>query len=146
MTIDPTWPRVRQTFVKAKMWAENPEDEAVEPGKFSSLHHAAKAGSSAVAAAASAADAAAHFANVIAEERYRFVSITWDADHVIQSAAVLWADGSEGIFITTSIDPAYLAINGYTVTHADSGQTLTQPAVTRDANGNIITVPPATIS
>lgn len=141
-----SWPRVRQTFVKAKMWAENPEDEEVEPGKFSSLHHSAKADASAVSAAASADEAAAHFADVIAEERYRFVSITWDADDVIQSATVLWADGSEGVFTTTSIDSTHLAINGYTVTHADSGQTLTQPAVTRDANGNIITVPPATIS
>ena len=43
---------------KSQEWAENPEDEEVEPGEFSSKHHASKAAAS--AAAAMAADAAAN--------------------------------------------------------------------------------------
>jgi len=42
---------------KAQDWAENPEGTAVEVGKFSSLHHAAKAGQSATNASNSASAA-----------------------------------------------------------------------------------------
>ena len=62
-----TWQRVSsnllelQSFVdKAQEWAENPEDDPVETGQFSALHHAAKAADSATLASASetAAEAA----------------------------------------------------------------------------------------
>ena len=43
----------------AQKWAENPEDTEVEPGKFSALHHAAKASDDATAANNSANTAAA---------------------------------------------------------------------------------------
>lgn len=39
---------------KARRWATNPEDEAVEPGKYSALHYAAKAEDAAINAAAEA--------------------------------------------------------------------------------------------
>lgn len=40
--------------LKAEQWAENPEDDEVEPGQFSALHHALKAAQSAADAATSA--------------------------------------------------------------------------------------------
>lgn len=42
---------------KAELWAEEAEDVEVETGKYSALHHAAKAGDSAAAASASASTA-----------------------------------------------------------------------------------------
>jgi hypothetical protein len=47
-----------QSRAKASLWAEAAEDSAVEPGKYSAKHHAAKASSSASSASMSATNAA----------------------------------------------------------------------------------------
>ena len=53
---------------KAKAWAENPENVEVEAGKYSALHHAAKAAASASNAATSEANAATSEANAATSE------------------------------------------------------------------------------
>jgi hypothetical protein len=156
MTIDPTWPRVRQTFAKAQQWAEFAEDAEVEPGMYSAKHHAAKAEASASAASSSAGSALASAASaqdsvdsiitdMILSERYRFIQPVWNAQGVLVSASVKWVDGSEGDFTSTQVNAEFLAVDAYTVTHDDSGLTLTQPAITRDALGQPTSIPTATI-
>lgn len=73
-------------------------------------------------------------------------SITWDTDGVVSSATVKWPDGSAGTFTRTTKNAIFLTIDAYTVTHSDSGQTVTQTAVTRDSNGNVTTKPALTVA
>lgn len=83
---------------------------------------------------------------VLLQEGYDMTSLSYDADGVLATANVVWFDGSAGVFTVTEIDGDLLLPKAYTVTHADSGQTLTQPAVTRDADGNITVKPLRTVS
>ena len=79
-------------------------------------------------------------------EDYEMTAATWDTDGVISAATVKWPDGSAGAFTTVTKDATWLAINAYTITHTVSGKTVTQPAVTRDANGNITVKPAITVA
>lgn len=76
-------------------------------------------------------------------ELYETTAVTWDSDGVVSSATVKWPDGSAGTFTRTSKNATWLAIDAYTITHALSGQTVTQAAVTRDAATGNVTVKPA---
>lgn len=82
---------------------------------------------------------------VLMQEGYEITSITYDADGVPVSAVVVWFDGSAGVLTVTSIDSEFFMVNAYTVTHATSGKTLTQPAVTRNTDGQPTTIPQRTI-
>ena len=77
---------------------------------------------------------------------FAVISATRDSDGVITAAAVSWPDGSAGTFTRTTKNSTFLTIDAYTVTHTDSGKTVTQPAVTRDSNGNVTTQPALTIA
>ena len=55
------------------------------------------------------------------------------------SAAVVWPDGTEGIYTGTPSTEFPGSIDGYTITRGTT--TYTQPAVTRDAAGNITNQP-----
>lgn len=77
---------------------------------------------------------------------YEPTSITWDSDGVVTTATVQWPDASAGTFTTTTKNTTWLAVDAYTITHADSSQTVTQAAVTRDSNGNVTTKPALAIS
>jgi len=79
-------------------------------------------------------------------EAYELTSITYDADGVVTTATAKWADGSAGTFTTTSKNATWLAVDAYTITHAASGKTVTQAAVTRDANGNVTAKPALTVA
>lgn len=79
-------------------------------------------------------------------ELYELTAVTWDTDGVPTTATVKWPDGSTGTFTTTNKNTTWLAIDAYTITHADSGKTVTQAAVTRDANGNITIKPALTVA
>jgi hypothetical protein len=76
---------------------------------------------------------------------YQLLSITRDSNGIITGATIKWPDGSSGVFTSTIIDSSFYAINAYTITHVASGKTITQPGVTRDTLGNIITKPDLTI-
>lgn len=81
-----------------------------------------------------------------ASEAYAINSATRDSDGVITTASVVWPDGSTGTFTRTTKNSTFLTIDAYTVTHANSGKTATQSAVTRDASGNVTAQPAITIS
>jgi hypothetical protein len=81
---------------------------------------------------------------------YEMTAITYDGTYpsVIASAVVAWPDGNNtaGVFTATTINPTWEAIDAYTITHAASGYTVTQAAVTRNADGAITVKPAITIA
>lgn len=77
---------------------------------------------------------------------FSITSATRDSDGVITTASVLWPDGSAGTFTRTTKNATFLTIDAFTVTHTDSGKTATQPAVTRDASGNVTAQPALTVA
>lgn len=79
-------------------------------------------------------------------EAYEATSITRDSDGVVTTATVAWPDGSAGTFTTTTKNTTWLAVDAYTITHADSGKTVTQAAVTRDSDGLVTTKPALTVA
>jgi len=79
-------------------------------------------------------------------EAYELLTATYDADGVLESGTVRWPDGSTGAWTRTTKNATWLAVDAYTVTHVTGGKTVTQAAVTRDANGNITAKPALTIT
>lgn len=77
---------------------------------------------------------------------YEMTAISYDANGVMTTATVKWPDGSAGTFTTTTKNSTWLAVDAYTVSHADSGKTVTQAAVTRDGNGAITAKPALTVA
>lgn len=81
-------------------------------------------------------------------ESFEATSITMDSVHVlvVASATVKWPDGSAGTFTTVLINATWEGIDAYNVSHATSGYTVTQAAVTRNIDGAITTKPALTVS
>lgn len=79
-------------------------------------------------------------------EAYEATSITRDSDGVVTTATVAWPDGSAGTFTTTTKNTTWLAVDAFTVTHTDSGKTVTQAAVTRNSAGEVTTKPALTVA
>ena len=77
---------------------------------------------------------------------YEVTAATYDSDGVVTTATVKWPDASAGTFTTVTKNTTWLAVDAYTITHAASGQTVTQAAVTRDAVGNVTVKPALTIT
>ena len=77
---------------------------------------------------------------------YQAMSVVLDADQVASSAAVVWPDGSAGVLTRTAKSDAWLAVDAYTISHTDSGKTVTQAAVSRDADGNVTTKPALSVA
>lgn len=77
---------------------------------------------------------------------YQLTSATYDADNVLSSATVTWPDGSTGAFTRTTKNSTYLTVDAFTVTHATSGKTVTQSAVTRNSNGSITVQPTLSVT
>lgn len=76
---------------------------------------------------------------------YEVLTATFDVNNCVQTATVKWPDGSSGTFTTTVEDPTFYAVNAYTVTHVNSGKTVTQTTVTRNAAGLVTTKPALTV-
>lgn len=66
-------------------------------------------------------------------------TVTRDAGGAATAAAILWPDGTTGAYTGTPSATFAGAVDAYTLTHGST--TYTQPAVTRDANGNITNQP-----
>lgn len=81
-----------------------------------------------------------------ASQSFTFTTATRDADGVIVTAEVAWPDGSAGTYTVTVKNATHLAVDAYTVTHTNTGKTVTQAAVTRDASGHITAQPSLTIA
>jgi hypothetical protein len=79
-------------------------------------------------------------------EDFEATALTRNTAGVVTSATVKWPDGSAGTFTATTVNGTWDAIDAYTITHTDSGKTVTQAAVTRDANGNITAKPALTVA
>jgi len=69
-------------------------------------------------------------------------TVTRDAGGAATAAAILWPDGITGTYTGTASATFAGAVDSYTLTHGTT--TYTQPAVTRDANGNITNRPAIT--
>lgn len=82
----------------------------------------------------------------VSTDDYELTAPTYDSDGVIVSSPVLWSDGSLGVFTTTVKNTEFAAIDAFTITHTNSGKTVTQPPVTRDANGAITIQLPLVVS
>jgi hypothetical protein len=73
-------------------------------------------------------------------------SVTRDGNNVVTSASIVWPDGTLGVFTTDAID-ATNAINAWHATYlGTTTKTITQAAVTRDANGAVTVQPALTIA
>ncbi len=82
-------------------------------------------------------------------EAYRLASATRDANEALTTASVVWPDGSTGTFTTDTASSAFPgAIDAYHVTYVNGSitRTVTQPAVTRDAQGGITSQPAITVA
>lgn len=77
-------------------------------------------------------------------EAYELTAITRDADGVPTTATAKWPDGVAGTFTTVTKNATWLAVDAYTITHG--AKTVTQAAVTRDANGDITVKPALTVA
>lgn len=77
---------------------------------------------------------------------YEIASATVDSNGLITTGTVKWPDGSAGTFTTTTTNSTWIAIDAYTITHTNSGKTVTQTAVTRDTNGNVTAKPALTVA
>jgi len=74
-------------------------------------------------------------------------AITTDPFGVPVSATVIWPDGATGIYSGAASTTFPGCVDAYTITRTGTQmKTFTQPAVTRDALGNVINRPQMTIS
>jgi len=73
-----------------------------------------------------------------------FVGAVTYTDGAPTSAAIVWPDGVVGVYTGTPSVTFPGSIDSYTLTHGTT--TYTQPAVTRDASGNITNQPAITVS
>lgn len=71
---------------------------------------------------------------------------TRNSDGIITTATVKWPDGSAGTFTATTINSTWYGIDAYTISHTSSGKTVTQAAVTRNANGEVTAKPALTVA
>jgi hypothetical protein len=77
---------------------------------------------------------------------YQLVSIGYNAQSVPTNALVLWPDGTYGVWTATNIHALWLTADGYTLTYTNAGVTIAQPAMSRDANGNVTNTPPLVLA
>jgi hypothetical protein len=77
---------------------------------------------------------------------YEPLSITRDSEGRITLMSVSWPDSSSGFYNATDYNATHEVYDGFTITHADSGKTVTQSAVTRNAEGAVITKPNLTVA
>jgi len=79
-------------------------------------------------------------------KNYEPGTITRDSEGRITSMTVVWPDDSAGTYTATDYNATHEVYDGYTITHTDSAQTVTQSAVTRNSDGAVTTKPALTIS
>lgn len=110
---------------------------SADPTAFALVGDAASAGALATSALLKA---------WVSSDAYELLSITRDGNDVITSATVKWPDGSAGTFTATTINSTSHLIDAFTVTHTASGKTVTQAAVTRNADGFPTAYPALTVA
>lgn len=74
-------------------------------------------------------------------------NVVRDSNGVLLSADIVWPNGVAGAFVTDSVNSVTPAVDAYHATYlGTTTKTVTQPAVTRDANGAVTVQPAITIS
>lgn len=71
-------------------------------------------------------------------------NIVRDENLIVDSIIFEWPDGTPGVFTTTGKNTDPPAINAFTVTYGS--RTVTQPPITRDANGTVTALPTLVIT
>lgn len=122
---------------------------------------AAQAAASATASATSATQAASAVSAALAallpqnilqwaySSAFQLVSATRDPNEAIETASIVWPDGATGKFTTDVASTAFPgAIDAWHATYINGSvtHTITQPTVTRDANGAVTAQPAITIT
>lgn len=79
-------------------------------------------------------------------ETYVLSNIQRDEGGVVTSATVTWPDLSTGLYTMTEKNETYNDADAWTLTHASSGKTVTQPTLVRDSEGDVTDVPTPLIS
>lgn len=77
---------------------------------------------------------------------YEFLAAAYDSDGCILTADVRWPDGSTGTYTRTVKSASCNMPDAYTITHDESGATVTQATMTRDGFCNVTVKPALTIS
>jgi hypothetical protein len=80
---------------------------------------------------------------------FQAVTVVRDANSAIVTANIVWPDGTPGVFTTDVASIAFPgAIDAWHATYVNGGvtKTVTQTAVTRDANGAVMAQPAITIT
>lgn len=88
----------------------------------------------------------ARLLEIAASEGYQIVAAAYDDDGVVTTATVLWPDGSSGAFTTVTKNTDFLTVDAYTLTHENSGKTVTQSTVSRNSDGQITIKPALTLT
>jgi len=77
---------------------------------------------------------------------YEPLVITRDSEGRVTSMTATWPDSSSGAYTATDYNATHEVYDGYTITHVDSSKTVTQSAVTRNAEGAITNKPALTVA
>jgi hypothetical protein len=81
-------------------------------------------------------------------QNYEVTSATANSTYpyLIASGTVKWPDGSAGTLTYTNLNTTWNVYDGYTISHTNSGLTVTQSAVTRNSSGAVTTKPALTVA
>jgi hypothetical protein len=77
---------------------------------------------------------------------YQVLTTVRNADGVVTSATVRWPDDSPGTLNAVGYNSTFGVYDSFTITHDLSLNTVTQPTVTRDANGAVINKPAVVVN
>jgi type II secretory pathway component HofQ len=80
----------------------------------------------------------------VLSQAFILTSASRDANGTITTGAIVWPDGGTGVITTDTASVAFVgAVDAYHATYSGPGgtMTITQPAVTRDANGGVTVQP-----
>lgn len=88
----------------------------------------------------------ARLKEIVSSRGYEVLEDDVDDDGVTITATIKWPDGSAGTFTVTEKNTTFLDYDAFTVTHEDSGKTVTQAAMTRNALGKVISKPALTVA
>jgi hypothetical protein len=72
---------------------------------------------------------------------YQMLVITRDSEGRITTATVQWPDGSAGTYVASDYNINHEVYDGFSIIHVDSELVITQPVVTRNADGAVTNKP-----
>lgn len=79
------------------------------------------------------------------EDAYQITSATYDPTYLtIATGVVQWPNGILGSYTTLVLNTTFATVDSYSLTYPglNGTVTITQPTVTRDADGSVINAPP----